>query len=279
MEKKQVWELMKKEDIPQDRRTIKCKWIFKIKRNGFFRARLVACGYSQIPGVDFNKSFAPVVNDVSFRIILTAKFLWDLQASIVDVETTFLHGNLQEGIYMNVPKGMSQDDNTCLFLKKTIYGLVQSTREFYNKLLSAFKSMGFTENKSDPCLLSKWINGKVIIIGIYDDDCHVVGKEDKIQEAIQCLKASGFNLKVESSLKDYLRCHAIENLESKSILILRPHLINNLEAKFRQKVCNKEFTKLLELQDSRLFARLQKMMLLTQIFKEDINPLLECCCT
>jgi hypothetical protein len=75
MEKKQVWEVMKKEDIPQDRRTIKCKWIFKIKRNGGFRARLVACGYSQIPGVNFNKSFDPAVNDVSFRIILSAKLL------------------------------------------------------------------------------------------------------------------------------------------------------------------------------------------------------------
>jgi hypothetical protein len=157
---------MKKEDIPQDRRTIKCKWIFKIKRNGVFRARLVACGYSQIPGVDFNESFAPVVNDLSFRIILSAKLLWDLQASIVDVETAFLHGNLQEEMYMNVPKGMSQDDNMCLLLKNTIYGLVQSAREFYNKLLSTLKSMGFTKNKYDPCLLSRWINGKVIIIGI-----------------------------------------------------------------------------------------------------------------
>jgi hypothetical protein len=106
------------------------------------------------------------VNDVSFRIILTAKFLWDLQASIVDVETAFLHGDLQEEIYMNFPKGMSQDDDNCLLLKKTIYGLVQSSREFYNKLLSTLKSMGFTENKSDPCLLTRWINGKVNIIGI-----------------------------------------------------------------------------------------------------------------
>jgi hypothetical protein len=243
MEKKQVWEVMKKEDIPQDRRTIKCKWIFKIKRNGVFRARLVACGYSQIPGVDFNESFAPVVNDVSFRIILTAKLLWDLQASIVDVETAFLHGDLQEEIYMNVPKGLSQDDNTCLLLKKTIYGLVQSAREFYNKLLSTLKSMGFTENKSDPCLLSRWINGKVIMIGIYVDDCLVVGKEEQIQEVIQGLKASGFNLKVESSLKDYLSCRVIEDLESKSILILQPHLINNLEAKFGQEVFSKRVYK------------------------------------
>jgi hypothetical protein len=75
----------------------------------------VVCGYSQIPEVNFNKSFGPVMNDVSFRIILSAKLLWDLQASIVDVETAFLHGYLQEEIYMNVPKGMNQGDNTCLF--------------------------------------------------------------------------------------------------------------------------------------------------------------------
>jgi hypothetical protein len=155
MEKKQVWEIMKKEDIPQNRRTIKCKWIFKIKKNGVFIARLVACGYSQIPGVDFNESFAPILNDVSFGIILSAKLLWDLQASIVDIETEFLHGNLQEEIYMNVPKVMNQDDNTCLLLKKTIYGLVQSARELYNKLLSTLKSMGFTENEFDPCLIVK----------------------------------------------------------------------------------------------------------------------------
>jgi Reverse transcriptase (RNA-dependent DNA polymerase) len=135
MKKKEVWEVMKKEDIPQDRRTITCKWIFKIKRNGVFRARLVACSYSQIPGIDFNESFAPVVNDMSFRIMLIAKLIWNLQASIVDVETAFLHGDLQE-IYMNVPEGLQQDSNSCLVLKKTIYGLVQSAREFYNKLRS-----------------------------------------------------------------------------------------------------------------------------------------------
>jgi hypothetical protein len=118
MEKNQVWEVMKKEEIPQDRRTIKYKWIFKIKRNWVFRARLLACCNSQIPGVNFNESFDPVVNDVSFGIILSAKLLWDLQASIVDVKTAFLNGYLQEEIYMNVLKGMSQDDNTCLLIKK-----------------------------------------------------------------------------------------------------------------------------------------------------------------
>jgi hypothetical protein len=81
------------------------------------------------------------------------------------------------------------------------------------------------------------------MIGIYVYDCLVVGKEDQIQEVIQGLKASGFNLKVESSLKNYLSCGVIEDLESKSILILQPHLINNFEPKFEQEVCNKRVYK------------------------------------
>jgi Reverse transcriptase (RNA-dependent DNA polymerase) len=90
MESKKIWETIKKEVVPVGRRTIKCKWIFKIKRNGTFRARLVACGYSQIPGTDFNETFAPVISNVSFRIMLIAKLIWGLQASIVDLETAFL---------------------------------------------------------------------------------------------------------------------------------------------------------------------------------------------
>ncbi len=99
--------------------------------------------------------------------------------------------------------------------------------------------MGFIKNKSDPCLLSKWTNEDVILIGIYVDDCLVVGKEELIQEVIGGLKASGFNLKIESSLKDYLSCRVIEDSIQKSILILQPHQINNLEAKFGGEFCNK----------------------------------------
>jgi Reverse transcriptase (RNA-dependent DNA polymerase) len=62
--------------------------------------------------------------------MLVSKLIWDLQASIIDVETAFLHGELQEEIYVNVHEGLGTDPNYCLKLKKNIYCLVQSTREF-----------------------------------------------------------------------------------------------------------------------------------------------------
>jgi Reverse transcriptase (RNA-dependent DNA polymerase) len=94
MEGKKVWKIMKKEGIPNDRRCIKRKWIFNTKRNGVFRASLVTCGYSSIPGIDFNERDAPDINDISFRIMLIAKLIWGLQDLTIDDETAFLQRNL-----------------------------------------------------------------------------------------------------------------------------------------------------------------------------------------
>jgi Reverse transcriptase (RNA-dependent DNA polymerase) len=135
----------------------------------------------------------------------------ELNACILDVETAFLHGDLQEEIYMNIPEGMNTNPDDCLLLAKTIYGLVQSAREFSKKLISVLKSLGFKENKSNPCLLSKWDHNNFIIIGIYVDDCLVIGKETQISQLIVELKEIGFNLRIENNLKDYLSCGVIED--------------------------------------------------------------------
>ena len=68
MENKKGWENICKIDVPNDRRLIGCKWVFKIERDGTCRARLVALGYSQVPGLDFTDNDVPVVNDVTFRV-------------------------------------------------------------------------------------------------------------------------------------------------------------------------------------------------------------------
>jgi len=189
-----------------------------------------------VPGVDFNESYAPVINDVSFRVMLIIKLIRGLQASIVDVETAFLHGNLQEEIYMKIPEGMNVKNDSCLRLKRTIYGLVQSAREFYRKLVDTLKGLGFVENKSDPCLLSKWEDDEIILVGVYVDDCLVIGKQDQIEKLIVELNNGGFNLKITSSLTDYLSCRVIESESRKEIKIAQPHLINNLSNKFEEEV-------------------------------------------
>jgi hypothetical protein len=131
------------------------------------------------------------------------------------------------------------------------------------------KLIGFKGNKSDPYMLSKCTQDEVIRIVIYVDDYLVIGKRDGIDELIVEMRTSGFNLKVENNLTDYLTCQLIENAELKEILILQPHLINNFEAKFRDEVKNKGFTKHPEHQDLKLFSLKMMMTSLNRIFKVD----------
>jgi hypothetical protein len=163
----------------------------------------VACGYSQIPGVDFTENYAPVISDVTYRIMLIAEIVWKLSSKIVDVETAFLHGDLEEEIYMDCPQGMAHDDSQCLLLQKTIYGLVQSARQFFKKLVECLKNIGFTGGYADPCLMTYRSEKGIVYIALYVDDCYCVGHEEAIQDTIKQIISRGFDVKVENNLTDY----------------------------------------------------------------------------
>jgi len=106
------------------RRCVKHKWIFKVKRDGRYRARLVACGYSRIAGVDYQENYSPVIHDVTYQIMIVLRIIFKLKSRIVDVETAFLHRDLEEEIYMACPEGLEGGDKLkCLKLIREIYGL------------------------------------------------------------------------------------------------------------------------------------------------------------
>jgi hypothetical protein len=100
---------------------------------------------------------------------------------------------------MNVPMGLSIGPNKKLLLRKTIYGLVQSAKIFYEKLIDVLKVIGFEERKSDPCLWTMWdsVVNHMLMIGIYVDDCLIIGKESSISNLLEELKKHEFNLKMK----------------------------------------------------------------------------------
>ena len=97
---REVWRKTERKKIPNDRRLSGNKWAFKIKRDGTYRARLVALGYSQIPRVDYTDNFAPVAHDVTIRVALAKMMVEKLDSLVMDVETVFLYGEIDEEIFM-----------------------------------------------------------------------------------------------------------------------------------------------------------------------------------
>ena len=158
--------------------------MFKIKRDGTYRARLAALGYSQIPGVDYTDNFAPVAHDVSFRIALARMMVEKLGSLVMDVETAFLYGEIEEEIFMKSPVGMEEiepgsSSEGCYQLVKGIYGLCEAARQFWKKFVDTAtkEHFGFKVRPADPCMLFKENELGVCIIIMYVDDMLIIGKK------------------------------------------------------------------------------------------------------
>ncbi|KAH9778820.1 Integrase catalytic domain-containing protein [Citrus sinensis] len=179
----ETWELVER---PEKRRIVGCKWIFKIKEGltssepKRFKARLVAKGYTQKEGVDFKEVFSPVVRHASIRVILSLTAVQDMELDQLDVKTAFLHGRLQEEIFMTQPEGFEDPKkprHVCL-LKKSLYGLKQSPRQWYLRFDEFMVTHGFMRCSYDCCVYYKLLKDDLYIyLLLYVDDMLIACKK------------------------------------------------------------------------------------------------------
>nr|GEV94323.1 retrotransposon protein, putative, Ty1-copia subclass [Tanacetum cinerariifolium] len=171
-----AYELLK---LPKEKRVISCKWLFKVKdgipwvENNRYKARYVVRGFDQREGIDFNEVFSSVVRHTSIRVLLSIVALQDLELEQLDVKTTFLHGHLEEEIYVEQPEGFKvpeKEDHVCR-LKKWLYGLKQSPRQWYKRFDSFMIGHGYDRCSYDECVyLRKFPDGSFLYLVLYVDD-------------------------------------------------------------------------------------------------------------
>ena len=241
MKQNVVWRKMLRANMPKGRRCVKCKWVFEWKRDGRARARLVACGYTQVAGLDFELIYAPVVNDVTFRICLVVKMVWGLASILFDVATAFLHGDL-EGveIFMECPEGMEHSDDECLQLLKTIYGTVQAARAFNDYFCKIMRKIGFTQSRSDPCLFIRRNEKGLAIVILYVDDGAAFGHPAALKALVVELQEEGLTLTVQNNMNDYLSCQIVYDKHEKKAWLGQPHMIKKIEKEFGDLVAKKQ---------------------------------------
>ncbi|KAK7341990.1 hypothetical protein VNO80_24931 [Phaseolus coccineus] len=169
-----VWDLI---ELPKCSKPIGCKWIFKTKRdsNGNierYKACLVAKGFTQKKDIDYKETFSPVSSKDSFRIIMALIAHFDLELHQMDVKTAFLNGDIDETIYMLQPENFVSGDPKSIVckLKKSIYGLKQASRQWYQKFHQVITSYGFEANVVDDCVYHKFSGSKYIFLVLYVDD-------------------------------------------------------------------------------------------------------------
>jgi hypothetical protein len=133
-----TWELI---TLPKDKKTIGCKWVYKVKHNADgsvsrYKAKLVAKGYAQTYGIDYEETYSPVAKMTTIRVIIAmaAAKGWSLHQ--MEVKNAFLHGDLQEKVYMEQPRSYVDQTHPNLVcrLKKTLHGLKQTPKAWSNKI-------------------------------------------------------------------------------------------------------------------------------------------------
>nr|GEU58208.1 ribonuclease H-like domain-containing protein [Tanacetum cinerariifolium] len=215
-----TWEITK---LPNGRKAICRKWIFKVKykANGEvkrFKERLVAKGFGQKEGIDYEETFFPVVKIVTVRCLLIVDVRNKRSVYQLDVNNVFLYGELTKDVYMQLPDGYFTDnDNKVCKLTKSLYGLKQAPRRWNEKLTLILNENGFILSKSDTSLYTKSNNKVFIILLVYVDDIIVTrNNENEIIKFKEYL-SSMFDSKDLGKLKYFL---GIEVLKTKDGMCL-----------------------------------------------------------
>ena len=185
IEKNDTWELT---NLPVGGKKIGVKWIFKTKLNengeiDKHKARLVAKGYAQKYGVDYNEVFAPVARLDTIRLVLALAAQRGWTVYQLDVKSAFLHGVLNEEVFVEQPCGYEIKDNEhkVYKLKKALYGLKQAPRAWYSRIESYFLKEGFEKCTHEHTLFVKTsAGGKILIVSLYVDDLIFTGNDESM---------------------------------------------------------------------------------------------------
>ena len=146
-----------------------------------YKARLVAWGFSQQYGLDYDETFSPVAKITTIRVLLTLPASKDWKLWQLDIKNAFLHGELDREIYMNQPKGFESatNPNHVCKLRKALYGLKQAPRAWYGKIAEFLTQSGYSVAHANLSLFIKEREGKLAIVLVYVDDLIVTGDEER----------------------------------------------------------------------------------------------------
>src|SRR6266403_4401661 len=181
---------------PPGRHVVKSKWVYKLKADGRYRARLVAKGFTQIPGIDYDETFSPVAHFESLRLLLALAALEDWHIHQMDVKSAFLNGVLDEEIYMEQPPGFitSGAELKVCRLKKSLYGLKQAPRAWNMAFHDVLTAQGLKRTHADAGIYVRPQRGGMgsLYLILYVDDVTLFGSSMEDIEALKTALSTRF---------------------------------------------------------------------------------------
>ena len=165
------------------------KWVYKVKADNTHKARLVAKGWNQVPGRDCGGTFAPVCRLQSIRMMLAIAAEMNWEVVQLDVKTAFFYANIEEGVFVEMAPGYETTNRKgvqlVMKLGKSLYGLAQSPKNWWETIDPSRVEIGSISLKSDTCVYIYNHNNTVVILTLYVDDLLIIGGNIQVIETIK----------------------------------------------------------------------------------------------
>jgi hypothetical protein len=231
----QTWELT---ELPQRKKALHNKWVYRVKEehdgSKRYKARLVVKGFQQKEGVDYTDIFSPVVKLTTIRLVLGIVATENLHLEQLDVKTAFLHGDLEEDIYMSQPQGfiVQGKENLVCKLRKSLYGLKQAPRQWYKKFDSFMYSTGFTRCQADHCCYVKSFDNSYIILLLYVDDMLIAGSSIEEINNLKKQLSKQFAMKDLGPAKQILGMRIIRDRANGTLKLSQTEYVKKILSRF-----------------------------------------------
>ncbi|KRZ83588.1 Retrovirus-related Pol polyprotein from transposon TNT 1-94 [Trichinella sp. T8] len=197
LEENSVWALV---DPPSGKKVLDSRWVLRIKTKSDgsvdrYKVRLVAKGYMQRPGIDYDETFSPVARFDTVRALLSIAAVKRLKIQQFDVKTAFLYGALKEEVYVKQPEGFENGTNQVYKLNRSLYGLKQGPRCWNLRLVEFLRKQGLKQSSADPCLFARMKERSKLLVAIYVDDGIVAGSDTDEMEQFLAVMKKEFKIK------------------------------------------------------------------------------------
>ncbi|GKU90857.1 hypothetical protein SLEP1_g4801 [Rubroshorea leprosula] len=206
LEKTSTWDLV---DLPPDKTLVGCKWVYKIKThsNGsveHYKACLMAKGFTQEYGIDYEETFAPVARLTTVRSLLAIAAVRKWKLFQMDVKNSFLNGDLENEVYMKPPPGLTPASNKVCRLRRALHGLKQSPRAWFAKFSSTVSEFGFNSSPHDTTLFVRKSAQGMVLLLIYVDDMIITEDDVSGIDELKQFLSHRFEMKDLVSLSYFL---------------------------------------------------------------------------
>ena len=246
LEKHGVFDLVPITSVPAGRKVVGNRWVFEMKADSTYKGRFVVQGVSQIFGVDCSGSFAPVCRLQSIRMMLVIAVELDYEVHMLDVQMAFLNADVDEDVFVKMAPGYETNDEAgvplVMKLKKSLYGLRQSPKNWFSTMDVELAIIGFRPLKSDPCVYVYEDETGFVVLTLYVNDILFLSASKPLLNKLKKKLMNRFEMSDMGDVSRMLGMNVTRDREKGTITTNQKDYTEDVVKRYGMKGCNPVYT-------------------------------------